>query len=77
LTTHEIVFPDYFDARAGEIEAKGDFADVPIGSGGHVYRPEFIDPIRRAQEIRERTKPSSGLLRAKPGRYLCHYRGEH
>ncbi len=51
MTAYRLVFPDYFDNRAAEIEAKGYFADVTIEAGGLQYRPVFYDPTRLAQTI--------------------------
>jgi hypothetical protein len=48
-----IHFPDYFDDYAGEIEAKGYFADVIVESAGLRYNPVFYDPIRFEQEYKD------------------------
>jgi hypothetical protein len=53
LNKYRLVLPEYFDAQAGEIEAKGYFADAVIESGGRTYRPHFMDPPRLTQEITE------------------------
>jgi hypothetical protein len=48
-----IRFPDYFDEYAGEIEAKGYFADLEIDVGGLKYKPPLYDTVRVRQECED------------------------
>ena|SRR5205823_7718414 len=47
--TYEFSFPDYFDAYAGAIEAKGYFADLLVKVGDLRYKPVFYDGVRLRQ----------------------------
>lgn len=50
---YRIIFPDYFDGVAGEIEAKGYFNDVVVESGQLRFKPLFYDPVRVRQEYED------------------------
>lgn len=43
-------FPDYFDDREWEYEAKGYFADLTVRVGDRTLRPTFYDRARFVQE---------------------------
>jgi hypothetical protein len=49
-STYQVVFPDYFDGEAGEIRAKGYFADLVVVVGDRHIRPTIMTPHRLARE---------------------------
>jgi hypothetical protein len=49
-STYELVFPDYFDGDAGEIQAKGYFADLTVIVGDRRLRPTIMTLRRVAEE---------------------------
>jgi hypothetical protein len=51
--SYTIIFPDYFDDYAPEIEGKGYFADVAVEATGRRYRPVFYDTVRFSQEYED------------------------
>lgn len=53
MTSYKIMFPEYFDDYAPEIEAKGYFADLVIEAEGKRYRPVFYDTVRFRQECED------------------------
>lgn len=48
---YKVIFPSDFDDYAWEIESKGCFNDVLLECQGKIYKLNFYDPIRLAQEI--------------------------
>ena len=52
MATYELILPDYFDADAALIEAKGWFGDAVVTvDDGRKFALSFYDPTRLSQEI--------------------------
>jgi hypothetical protein len=48
---YKLIFPYDFDDYAWEVESKGCFDGVQLEYQGKIYKLNFYDPIRLAQEI--------------------------
>jgi len=49
-STYEIVYPDYFDVDAGDIRARGYFADLVVIVGDRRLRPTIMTAQRLASD---------------------------
>lgn len=62
MAEYVLEFPDYFDAYAGEIKAKGCFGDAVLAVSGRRYRLNFYDPVRLAQTIEDHVKKGEAFF---------------
>lgn len=53
MGTYRIIFPDWFDDHAWEVESKGWLQDVAVIFGGKEYPITFYDPVRLSQTIED------------------------
>jgi hypothetical protein len=59
VTDYSLVFPEWFDDHAWEVESKGWFGEAKLTFTGKSYRINFYDPVRLAQEIADELERGS------------------